>query len=85
LLFTFLALKVIVAAKGDIPTALGIFQTTNPAVTVIGALLSGLPLGAVATVVIISYLAAKGASLQCCTLAAAAALACCCCQVLLAG
>ena len=47
LLFVFLILKVIVPAKGDIPTALAIFQTTSLAVTVIGAFLSALPLLAV--------------------------------------
>jgi hypothetical protein len=76
LLFAFLALKVIVMAKDDIPTALSIFQTTNPAVTLIGALLSALPLGAVAILVIIGYRAAKGASLEGYALAVAAALAC---------
>ena len=75
LLFTFLAVKVIVVAKGDIPTALGIFQTTNPAVTVIGALLSGLPLGTVAVLVIVGYRAAKEASLEGYALAVAAAFA----------
>jgi len=76
LLFAFLALKVIVMAKGDIPSALGIFQTTNPAVTVIGALLSGLPLGAVAVLAIIGYRAAKEASSEGYALAVVAALAC---------
>lgn len=76
LLFAFLALKVSVVAKGDIPTALGIFQSTNPAVTVIGALLSGLPLGAVGVLVIVGYRAAKEASLAGYALAVAAALAC---------
>jgi hypothetical protein len=76
LLFAFLAVKVIVVAKGDIPTALGIFQATNPAVTVIGALLSGLPLGAVAVLVIVGYRAAEGVSLEGYALAVAAALAC---------
>jgi hypothetical protein len=76
LLFTFLALKVIVIAKGDIPTALGIFQTANPAVTAIGALLSGLPLGGVAALLIFGYRAAKETSLESCALAAVAALAC---------
>jgi hypothetical protein len=76
MLFTFLALKVIVAAKGDIPTALGIFQTTNPAVTVIGGLLSGLPLGAVAALLAFGYRAAKESSLEGYALVAAAAVAC---------
>jgi hypothetical protein len=76
LLFAFLAVKVIVVAKGDIPTALGIFQATNPAVTVIGALLSGLPLGAVAVLVIVGYRAAEEVSLEGYALAVAAALAC---------
>ncbi len=76
LLFAFLAVKVIVVAKGDISTALGIFQATNPAVTVIGALLSGLPLGAVAVLVIVGYRAAEEVSLEGYALAVAAALAC---------
>jgi hypothetical protein len=76
LLFTFLALKVTVVAKGDIPTAQGIFQTANPAVTAIGALLSGLPLGAVAVLVVFGYRAAKDASRESGVLAAVAALAC---------
>jgi hypothetical protein len=62
LLFAFLALKAIVMSRGDIPAALGIFQVTNPAATVIGALLSALPLAAVAVLVIIGYRAAKEAS-----------------------
>jgi hypothetical protein len=76
LLFAFLALKVIVPAKGDIPTALGIFQTTSPVVTVIGAFLSALPLGAVAVLVIIGYRAAREASLEGFALAVAATLVC---------
>lgn len=64
LLFTFVALKAIVMSRGDIPAALGIFQATNPAVTVIGALLSALPLAAVAVLVIIGYRAVKEASSQ---------------------
>jgi hypothetical protein len=76
LLFVFLTLKVIVPAKGDIPTALGIFQTTNPVVTVIGAFLSALPLGAVAVLAIIGYRAAKEASLEGFALAVAAMLVC---------
>lgn len=76
LLFAFLALKVIVVAKGDIPTALGIFQTTNPAVTVLGGLLSGLPLGAVAVLLAFGYRAAKEGSLEGYALAAAATVAC---------
>jgi membrane protein implicated in regulation of membrane protease activity len=48
LLFAFLLIKVIVPAKGDIPTALGILETTSLVPTVVGALLSGLPLLAVA-------------------------------------
>ena len=76
MLFTFLAVKVIVAAKGDIPTALSIFQTTNPAVTVIGGLLSGLPLGAVAVLLTFGYRAAKESSLEGYALATAAAVAC---------
>lgn len=76
LLFAFLAVKVIVVAKGDIPTALGIFQDTNPAVTVIGALLSGLPLGAVAVLVIMGYRAAEEVSVEGYALAVAAAVAC---------
>jgi hypothetical protein len=76
MLFAFVALKVIVVAKGDIPTALGIFQTTNPAVTVIGGLLSGLPLGAVAVLVTFGYRAAKESSLEGYALATAAAAAC---------
>jgi len=76
LLFVFLALKVIVAAKGDIPTALGIFQTTNPAVTAIGALMAGLPLGAVAVLVIVGYRAAREVSWEGYALAVTAALVC---------
>jgi hypothetical protein len=76
LLFAFLAVKVIVVAKGDIPTALGIFQDTNPAVTAIGALLSGLPLGAVAVLVIMGYRAAEEVSVEGYALAVAAAVAC---------
>jgi hypothetical protein len=76
LLFAFLALKVIVVAKGDIPTALGIFQTTNPAVTVLGGLLSGLPLGAVAILLGFGYRAAKEGSLEGYALAAVATVAC---------
>ncbi|HYB88703.1 MAG TPA: hypothetical protein VEC76_17795 [Streptosporangiaceae bacterium] len=76
LLFGFLALKVIVAAKGDIPTALGIFQTTNPAITAIGALMSGLPLGAVAFLIVVGYRAAREASWEGYVLAVIAALAC---------
>lgn len=76
LLFAFLILKVLVPAKGDIPTALAIFQTTSLAVTVIGALLSALPLVAVAVLVLIGYRAARNASLEGYALAAAAALVC---------
>jgi hypothetical protein len=76
LLFAFLALKAIVMSRGDIPTALGIFQTTSPAVTVIGALLSALPLAAVAVLVVIGYRAAKEASSEGYALAVAAALVC---------
>jgi len=76
LLFTFLALKAIVMSKDDIPAALGILQTTNPAATVIGALLSALPLAAVAVLVIFGYRAAKEASLEGYALAVAAALVC---------
>ena len=76
LLFTFVALKAIVMSRGDIPAALGIFQATNPAVTVIGALLSALPLAAVAVLVIIGYRAVKEASSQGYVLALAAALVC---------
>lgn len=74
LLFAFLILKVIVPAKGDIPTALAIFQTTSLAVTIIGALLSALPLLAVAVLVVFGYQAARNVSLQGHALAAAAAL-----------
>lgn len=76
LLFVFLILKVIVPAKGDIPTALAIFQTTSLAVTVIGALLSALPLVAVAALLLFSYRAARNASLEGYALAAAAILIC---------
>jgi len=76
LLFAFLILKVIVPAKGDIPTALAIFQTTNLAVTVIGALLSALPLVAVAVLALIGYQVAKEASLEGYALAVAAILVC---------
>ena len=76
LLFAFLAMKAIVMVKDDIPAALGILQTTNPAVTVIGALLSALPLGAVAVLAIIGYRAAKEASSEGYALATAAALVC---------
>jgi hypothetical protein len=63
-------------SKDDIPAALGILQTTNPAATVIGALLSALPLAAVAVLVIFGYRAAKEASLEGYALAVAAALVC---------
>ena len=63
-------------SRDDIPAALGIFQTTNPAATVIGALLSALPLAAVAVLVIIGYRAAKEASSEGYALALAAALVC---------
>ena len=76
LLFAFLILKVIVPAKGDIPTALAIFQTTSLAVTVIGALLSALPLIAVAVLVLIGYRAARNASREGYALAVVAVLAC---------
>jgi hypothetical protein len=76
LLFAFLILKVIVPAKGDIPTALAIFQTTSLAVTVIGALLSALPLVAVAVLVLIGYRAARNASLEGYALAVVAVLVC---------
>jgi hypothetical protein len=66
----------IVPAKGDIPTALAIFQTTSLAVTVIGALLSALPLVAVAALLLFGYRAARNASLEGYALAAAAILVC---------
>jgi hypothetical protein len=76
LLFAFIALKTIVMSRGDIPAALDIFQTTNPAVTVIGALLSALPLAAVAVLAVIGYRAAKEGSSKGYALAVAAALMC---------
>jgi hypothetical protein len=76
LLFAFLILKVIVPAKGDIPTALAIFQTASLAVTVIGALLSALPLVSVAVLILFGYRAARNASLEGYALAAAAILLC---------
>jgi hypothetical protein len=76
LLFAFIALKTIVMSRGDIPAALDIFQTTNPAVTVIGALLSALPLAAVAVLAVIGYRAAKEGSSEGYALAVAAALMC---------
>ena len=76
LLFIFLVLKVIVPAKGDIPTALAIFQTTSLAVTIIGALLSALPLLAVVVLVIFGYQAARNVSFQGSALAIAAVLVC---------
>jgi len=76
LLFAFLVLKVMVPAKGDIPTALAIFQTTSLVVTVIGAFLSALPLAAVAVVVMMGYRAARKASVEGYALAGAALLVC---------
>jgi hypothetical protein len=49
--FVFLILKVMVVAKGDIPTALGILQTAGLVTIVVGALLSGLPLLAAAILI----------------------------------
>jgi hypothetical protein len=61
LLFTFLVLKVIIPAKEDIPTALGILETTSLVSTVVGALLSGLPLlAAVALGLVMSWAFADG-------------------------
>ena len=51
-LFAFMILKVLVVAKGDLPTALGILKAAGPVPVLVGTLVSGLPtLAAVATVI----------------------------------
>jgi hypothetical protein len=52
LLSLFLILKVVTPVKGDVPTALAILQSASLVPTILGALLSGLPLLAVTALII---------------------------------
>lgn len=44
LLFSFIVIKVVWIARGDIPTALGVFNSAGPATVIAGGLLSAFPL-----------------------------------------
>jgi hypothetical protein len=54
-LFTFLAVKLIYVARGDITTALGVFNSAGLATVIVGGLLSSLPLVAASVLGITSF------------------------------
>ncbi len=76
LLFGFASLKVVVVSKGDIPTALAILQTAGPVSIIVGSLLSGLPLLALAILVAVVYRSVREESRRGYLLALAPLVAC---------